>query len=409
MLSFAIGMKRSATYNILAVYSLTKVAHREHFSGILNYCCNKPDWQLHLCEPGDRFDAKSYYQPSGLPYDGYIVSLPGTSEAMTLLAKSDIPTVLINIDGRGLPRRERNYSTVWLDNESIGKLAAKHFLSQRRFASFAFVANGDGQFYNREREQSFRQALRKKGVHSVQVHENPFNRAELANFLDHLPKPTAIMCAGEPAALMVRASAREFALPLPGTVSILSVDAIFLGNEGDDISYIAPPFSAMGTAAAKELDRILHGNGRCAYREIVIPAHEIICRSSSTSDRHAFSTFDQAQAIQIADPKTCLRVGELANRLSLPRRTLQKHFEKITGVSCKTWLDRQRLTEAKKALLAGKSLQEAAENCGYRSANALTKAFRRLEGKSYREWCTELKSETIAEPPPHKATAHPKQ
>lgn len=102
-----------------------------------------------------------------------------------------------------------------------------------------------------------------------------------------------------------------------------------------------------------------------------------------------------------------MRVGELADRLTLPHRPLQKHFGKIADISCKTWLDRQRLSEAKKALLAGKNLREAAADCGYRSANALTKVFRRLEGKSFRDWRNELQSRPSPELSPEERPDRP--
>lgn len=102
-----------------------------------------------------------------------------------------------------------------------------------------------------------------------------------------------------------------------------------------------------------------------------------------------------------------MRVGELADRLALPRRTLQKHFGKIIGTSCKAWLDHQRLSEAKKALLAGKTLRKVASGCGYPSANALTKTFRRLEGKSYREWRNELQSRPSSELSPEENPNRP--
>ena len=72
------------------------------------------------------------------------------------------------------------------------------------------------------------------------------------------------------------------------------------------------------------------------------------------------------------------------------RRTLQKRFRSVTGETLKSWTERQRLAAAQTRLRDGASFRDAALSCGYGSARALTKAFRRFANTSFRAWRTSL-------------------
>lgn len=96
-------------YHVLAVYSLEHKSGREHFSGILDEMSGK-NWRLSTVRPGRFFSCKELVNEYGEPYDGFILSMPGTDGAMERIACSDTPTVLVNITDRRLSARRGNFA-----------------------------------------------------------------------------------------------------------------------------------------------------------------------------------------------------------------------------------------------------------------------------------------------------------
>ena len=371
MVNYAPMEKPAAAKDILAVYSLAYISHREHFSGVIDYLRRKNNWRLHVCDPDPACGNGSLFRADGSAYDGYIISLAGADGEMKRLALGDAPVVFVNIDTRSLPQRTRNASDVWLDNMDIGRIGAEYFLAHGEFASFGFVGNGDGQFYNLERA-------------------NPADAQTLADFLSGLEQPAAVMCAGEPAAIRVQRAASRLSLAIPGAISLVSVDPVASGLEGSDITYVNPPFAAMGRAAAAELDKLMAARGRRQRREIVIPVRDIVERGSTRLDVVARGDVERAKRAVLAALCQSVDFDLVAAKVGLSRRTLQKRFRSVTGETLKSWTERQRLAAAQARLRDGASFRDAALSCGYGSARALTKAFRRFANTSFRAWRTSL-------------------
>ena len=88
--------KSAADKDILAVYSLAHISHREHFSGVLDYLRRKNNWRLHVCDPDPACGNGSLFRADGSAYDGYIISLAGADGEMKRLALGDAPVVFVN-------------------------------------------------------------------------------------------------------------------------------------------------------------------------------------------------------------------------------------------------------------------------------------------------------------------------
>lgn len=390
MVNYAPMEKPAAAKDILAVYSLAYISHREHFSGVIDYLRRKNNWRLHVCDPDPACGNGSLFRADGSAYDGYIISLAGADGEMKRLALGDAPVVFVNIDTRSLPQRTRNASDVWLDNMDIGRIGAEYFLAHGEFASFGFVGNGDGQFYNLERAKAFGDVVRERARRPCAVLEDPADAQTLADFLSGLEQPAAVMCAGEPAAIRVQRAASRLSLAIPGAISLLSVDPVASGLEGSDITYVNPPFAAMGRAAAAELDKLMAARGRRQRREIVIPVRDIVERGSTRLDVVARGDVERAKRAVLAALCQSVDFDLVAAKVGLSRRTLQKRFRSVTGETLKSWTERQRLAAAQARLRDGASFRDAALSCGYGSARALTKAFRRFANTSFRAWRTSL-------------------
>jgi len=86
-----------------------------------------------------------------------------------------------------------------------------------------------------------------------------------------------------------------------------------------------------------------------------------------------------AQAILDA-PAHPADLEELALRMHMSSRTVQRHFRRDTGMSFGTWRTDVRLAHARGLLQRGESVAAAARAAGYRSTSAFVAAFRRRHG-----------------------------
>jgi AraC-like DNA-binding protein len=79
-------------------------------------------------------------------------------------------------------------------------------------------------------------------------------------------------------------------------------------------------------------------------------------------------------------PSTAASVDDLSRRHALGRRTLERRFRKETGMSFGIWRQKARLLDAIRVLAEGKSVTDAALDCGYSSVSAFIAAFKSTFG-----------------------------
>ena len=86
-----------------------------------------------------------------------------------------------------------------------------------------------------------------------------------------------------------------------------------------------------------------------------------------------------------------LRVEDIANSMNLNRRYLSRFFKEKTGMTVQDYLIRVRMEEAKRLLMQGRSVNEAAVLCGYQDPFLFSKMFKRRFGISPGAWKTAQK------------------
>jgi len=87
-----------------------------------------------------------------------------------------------------------------------------------------------------------------------------------------------------------------------------------------------------------------------------------------------------------------LRIAELAGRAAMSERTFQRHFREATGFSPSEYIIRARIRHAMKLLEHRKpsgSITDVAFHCGFEDSNYFARQFRKLTGKSPREYLAE--------------------
>jgi AraC-like DNA-binding protein len=85
-------------------------------------------------------------------------------------------------------------------------------------------------------------------------------------------------------------------------------------------------------------------------------------------------------------PQSEWSLEDLAATSGMSRSAFAKGFREAVGVTPGVYLQRWRVGLAQKALLQGKSLKLIAQDVGYGSEAALSRAFKAQSGKSPREW-----------------------
>ncbi|MDO5314313.1 MAG: substrate-binding domain-containing protein [bacterium] len=370
--------------DLLVVISLRWTSGRDILSGIFRYLANDFRWNVHIVEP-EQLTAATLKR--GMPYAGYLITRSGTDEAMRILERSDVPTVLINIDDRNLAARERNISFVWLDNSSIGRIGAEHLLAQSRFKSYGFVFSHEDDFYNRERESAFRLTLKAANRTSTsfcpkdQVHPE----REIAHWLKGLPKPAGIMACTDLRGIETIRACEKAGLSIPEAVSVLGVgDDLSRSNKiSPSLSSVNPNHTQLGFAAMQELDRIVCSSGRHKPQEIVVPATFFIARQSTTANSTASELVEKAMAFITENRGVSLRPSTVARTLGCSLRLLEQRFRKIRDTSLRAEIERIRMQGVLDELAHGKrNVAALAEKLHFKSANQLSRIFKRHFGKT---------------------------
>ena len=371
------------TLDLLVVISLHSPSGRNLLNGLFSYLTDDFRWRLHILEP-ERFTAAEVLNRR---YDGFVVTMPGTKEAMSALVKSDRPTVLVNIDDRRLSAREGNISFVWLDNNDIGRLAAEHLLHLSRFKSFGFIFSHENDFYNRERESAFRLTLQANGLASSAFHPSDANKRnkEMIRWLKDLPKPAGIMASTDLQGIEALAACEKAGLDVPNAVSILGVgdDLSRSTDLRPSLSSVNPNYSQVGYRAMQELDLIAHSRRCRRPKEVVIPAKGVVIRQSSTPSARTFDLVDSALSFITSHATDRIRPVDVATHLGCSLRLAEIRFRRIQNETIRAAIERIRIEKALELLKGGeRTVKEASEHLNFTSPNQLSRIFKRHFGKT---------------------------
>ena len=368
---------------ILAAYSLAETSHREHFSGIIEFLADHGECELSVADP--LRIAAGVDSHDVADYDGFIVSLDCGPAFMSALVGSGKPTVLVNIDGIDLSKR-KCISCVWLDNAAIGRVAARHLRGTGRFASFGFVPNDDGQFYNKERAVAFTREIAGSLPSAVVRRYDGTN--DLSAWLSDLPKPAGLMTAGAAVTHRVLAACRDARIAIPRDIALIAVDLDEKLSESAQptISSIVPDFRKMGYMAAKELVRLVNSGDEAPFHEIVIADISVLARESTRPFHHSGDLAVLAARYIRSHANSPLTAASVAIGMRCSRRLLDMRLKESTGRTLHETIVEERLARAEALLSRGLAVKEVARRLRFKSANRLTRVFAKHRGKTICEW-----------------------
>ncbi|MCK4999426.1 MAG: XylR family transcriptional regulator, partial [Anaerohalosphaera sp.] len=232
-----------------------------------------------------------------LPLDGLIAHVSSKSEAEYLFSRG-IP-VIIQCVHEKIPNRP----TIVTDNVAIGEMAAAHLL-ERGFRHFAYYGLEDA-YWSQERRDSFVKAVKEQGYDTdvfnlKKLRKNATAAQErqiIADWLDGLPKPLAVMACNDDRGQDIAAACRLAELRVPEEVIVIGVDndELLCDLSEMPLSSIELATEKGGYEAAELLDQLMSGR-KAKHKHIVVCPSRVVARRST--DSLAIEDLEVAEAVR---------------------------------------------------------------------------------------------------------------
>lgn len=209
----------------------------------------------------------------------------------------------------------------------------------------------------------------------------------------------------EPSLLLYpRPMAHRFVTDAERGADFVCANLSFEGGNANPIASALPPFVCMplkqlqGSEAVLELlfgEAVAHYCGRQAmldrlFEVVLIQVLRQLMEQGRTQVGMlaglAHPRLRNAIVAIHEEPQREWSLEDLAAKSGMSRSAFASGFRDAVGVTAGAYLQRWRVGLAQKALLQGKSLKLIAQDVGYGSEAALSRAFKAQSGKSPREW-----------------------
>ena len=402
------AMKANTHYNVLVVCSM-KRAGKDFFAGILDAASSMNNWYLSTVRPGRFFGCGELVDEDGRPFDGIIISMPGTDDVMEKIAKSHTPTVLVNITDRRLSARTDAIASVWIDNADIGRRAAQHLLERGKYRSAGYVHELNYQFYSTERMMAFRETMKRNELKTstfpndypaaaqayldqtsylLHLAPTPDFMKRLRKWVRDLPKPAAIMAASDMRAADVINACKAEGIPVPSQVSVIGVDYDPLQHEKCDmsISSISLNMRMMGQQAVRELDYLFkHPRWKGRVHEVLIPIRDVFAGESTSRSIPATRLVKMALDFIGANRMRRLVPADVIAHLGCSRQLANLRFSQVGGTTIHAAIEKARMEEVQKRIQAGERVSDIVKSMQFTSANQLYRIYKRHFGRTTRQ------------------------
>lgn len=372
-------MKRQ--YSILVISTPNEFSTALILQGFLRFAEEHPmctvNWLNNAHIVIDRMPEDSEKIPDA---DGYVVVRINT-KLYNRLRRKHRPIVYIDpsfpISGAGI-------HALYIDNEAVAEVAARHLLGISRCRSFAIAAPSptdlstavSAPWINR-RMATFIRTLRLAGKACIRLPPG-----EEESILPQLTRPVGIFAVNDTTAFQLLAKIRKLRLRIPDDIVLVGAD-----NNTTLCEHMTPPLSSVdidfvgeGYFAMTLLYDIL--SGKDVPSELIAPTHARLVERGSTSDPSNPNALVR-RARQIIDEHFAedLSVRDIADRLQVTRQTLGAHFRKRGQGSVAAVLQKRRLEEVRRLLRStALPLREIAASAGFPDQFYMMTLFRKRFG-----------------------------
>jgi len=348
--------------------------------GIQAWMRENGPWSVYFAEQGRGDDPPAWLK--GWKGDGILARIENAAIAK-VISSLNLPTVDLSA-GRLLPK----LPCFEIDENGIGRMAAEHFV-ERGFKHFAYC--GDSRFvWSQHRGQGFSDALANMGhptVHEYKlppgtVHEADDEMLAIKSWLISLPKPVAVFCCYDIRGRLVLDTCRNYSLPVPDRVAVLSVDndELLCSLAHPPLSSIIPNAMRTGYDASALLARMMEGEKVDAVTHVVPPTG-VVTRQST--DVLAVEDAHVGRAVQFIREHACegICVDDVVTSSALSRRLLEGRFKKYLGRSPHEEITRVQILRVKDLLAhTDLPLTEVADRTGFRYVEYLSAVFKQKTG-----------------------------
>lgn len=380
-------------------------AGREKLDGVIAEARRLGGWRLSIYRSEAEFSAETVEMELASGADGFIVGLPEARGALSALAGSDVPVVLVDIADAALERRGCGVAFIGNDPAEIGRAAAAEMLATGPRASYGYVGWRRDEAWSVARGQAYAEALAGKEVrffdhaHCGARIDDP---AETARWLRRLPKPCAVFASCDDKAWEIVQICRDAGLAVPEDVAVLGVNDDAALCEGADprISSVRPDFAGEGRAAARLLEAMMReasapsvggaarrrGAGPMPTRRTLAIAG-VSRRETTVRPTAASELVSRAMLWLRANALSAPHVEDVARAVFVSPSLLERRFREISGESVYAAALRLRMDEVKRRLReTAAPIAEITRDCGWAEPEPPKRLFKRMFGMSMRKW-----------------------
>lgn len=383
----------NATKRIVLAFRLAGEPGRRKLDGFFRYMAeHRLDWQLQFVRIREDFNAEFVRSFPERGVDGIVYSLPGAKDGAEELARLDTPTIALDIfDDSTLDGRRRNLIYIAGSCEDIGREAARHFLSQGLYRSYAFVPDLAGHAWSRLRGEAFVEEMRRNGfkVATYRTRGKGYDLPKLRAWLEMLPRPVGVFAAFDDRAIQVLEACRDAALDVPHEIAVIGVD-----NDEALCPYTTPPLTSIqpdhlqiGRLAAEKLREMLDGHRLEHPEHILVGIKGIEVRESTSPVTTSGKLVQRALAFISAHYAEPIRPQDVVRELKVSRRLADLRFAELQGESIGKAILHTRLEAVRKMLTAtNETIENIADTCGFSKVERMRAAFKVCYGASPSEY-----------------------
>ena len=343
-------------------------------------------------------------------WDG-ILCRQTTPEIAELLFERGIPVVDLN-------GRYEIPSLTWVgsDHKAIGAMGAEHLRNCgiRRFAFCGFT----NELWSRLRKEGFQRSVAEYGG-VCHLLESPWSErpsdywekdiSRIRDWIQSLPKPIGIMAVNDVRALHLIEACNQLGVAIPEQVAVLGVDdeRTLCDLALPRLSSILPDCQRIGFLAAELLDDIMSGSSQKVKR-IALPPKKVIARPSTDTQSVDDPLVVKALKTMASKRGPQLSIDDIAIRLKVTRRTLEKRFEIALNRSLSESMRWESIKRIQKLLVdTDLTLDQIAKLTDYANSEGLKFMFKNNVGMSPGLYRSEIrrKDAAIMSSPPEKLLA----
>lgn len=366
--------------NIGVVLMLNNSFGQGVFRGIAEFAQLHPEWSLRSFRLDD-LKVPRFFEFFAI--DGLVVHL-NSPEIERRLLRSRKP--FINVSNREFTGK---FTTVTSDDYSVGKMVAQYF-REKGHRNWAFISH-QGKLSFRERARGFTEEAATQEIacksfliedDSLTAHYLVNNERRLLQWVQALPRPTAVFAATDRFALYFIEFCRKHGFSIPEDFAVVGVD-----NDKFNVALSKVPLSSVelgvetiGFRAAKMLSDQILGQ-QVSKERVVIPPIRVVERTSSEHFAVRDPLIKRILDYVWTHLDQPMDIEQLAQRFNVSRRKLERHWRAVLNNAPHAEIQSLRLRKAKQLLAeSNMSCKQIASAVGLSDSRSLSLLFQKLQG-----------------------------